>query len=68
MEKAYSLRDEMDKLYLHIYQKNYSFAELFDFAENKTHLIYIFLAILELYKDGKIEIEEEGVRKCLKAQ
>ena len=68
LEKAYSLRDEMDKLYLHIYQKNYSFAELFDFAENKTHLIYIFLAILELYKDGKIEIEEEGVRKCLKAQ
>lgn len=68
LEKAYSLKEEMDKLYLHIYQRAYSFRELFDLAENRSHLIYIFLAILELYKDGKIEIENEGVRKCLKAQ
>lgn len=68
LDKAYSLKEEMDKLYLYIYQKNYSFEALFDFAENRNHLIYIFLAILELYKDGKIEIEEEGVRRCLKVQ
>lgn len=68
LDKAYSLKEEMDRLYLYIYQKNYSFQELFDFAENRNHLIYIFLGILELYKDGKIEIEEEGVRRCSKAQ
>lgn len=68
LDKAYSLREEMDQLYLRIYQQEYSFSELFELAENRMHLIYIFLAILELYKDGKIEIEREGVRKCLKAQ
>lgn len=68
LDKTYSLKEEMDRLYLYIYQKKYSFQELFDFAENRTHLIYIFLGILELYKDGKIEIEKEGVRRCLKVQ
>lgn len=68
LEKNYSLHEEMDKLYLCIYQREYTFQELFSLAENRNHLIYIFLSILELYKDGKIEIEEKGVRRCLKVQ
>lgn len=68
LDRAYSLKEEMEKTYLYIYQKNYSFEELFQLAENRMHLIYIFLAILELYKDGKIEIEAEGVKRCLKVQ
>lgn len=68
LEKAYSLELEMEHLYFKIYERDYSFQEIFSLAENRNHLIYLFLAILDLYKDGKIEIDHEGVRRCLKAQ
>lgn len=62
-EKKYSLQNEMDNIYLRIFEKNKSFEEIFDIAENKMHLIYIFLAILELYKDSKISIENGEISK-----
>ncbi|MCI6032563.1 MAG: segregation/condensation protein A, partial [Fusobacterium varium] len=32
-------------------------------AENRMHLVYIFLAILELYKDGLILIDGDMVMR-----
>ena len=64
LDKQYTLKEEMDSLYLKIYSQNRTFDSLFSDAENKMHLIYIFLAILELYKDGFIVIEDDIVKKA----
>lgn len=63
LEKNYTLKDEMDSLYIKLYSQNRTFDSLFQEAENRMHLIYIFLAILELYKDGLILIEDNVVMK-----
>lgn len=63
LDKNYTLKDEMDSLYIKLYSQNRSFDSLFQEAENRMHLIYIFLAILELYKDGLILIEDNIVMK-----
>ncbi len=63
LEKNYALKDEMDSLYIKLYSQNRTFDSLFQEAENRMHLIYIFLAILELYKDGLILIEDNVVMK-----
>lgn len=36
--------------------------KIFENAENKIHLVYILLAILELYKVNLIEIEGETLK------
>ncbi len=63
LEKKYTLKDEMDRLYLKLYSQNRTFDSIFSEAEGRMHLIYIFLALLELYKEGLILIEGEMVRK-----
>lgn len=63
LEKKYSLKDEMDTLYLKLYNNKKTFEEIFQSAENRMHLVYIFLAILELYKEGLILIEENIVER-----
>ncbi|MDO4589749.1 MAG: segregation/condensation protein A, partial [Fusobacterium sp.] len=63
LDKNYTLKGEMDSLYIKLYSQNRSFDSLFQEAENRMHLIYIFLAILELYKDGLILIEDNIVMK-----
>ncbi|AVQ19023.1 MAG: ScpA family protein [Fusobacterium mortiferum] len=63
LEKKYTLKDEMDKLYLKLYSHNRTFDSIFGEAENRMHLVYIFLAILELYKEGLILIEGEMVKR-----
>lgn len=63
LTKNYSLKEESENLYLKIYKQEKSFDELFSEAENRMHLIYIFLSILELYKEGKIDIEDKKVKK-----
>lgn len=63
LDKVYTLKDEMDSLYIKLYSQNRTFDSLFQEAENRMHLIYIFLAILELYKDGLILIEDNIVMK-----
>lgn len=63
LNKTYTLKDEMDKLYIKLYSESRTFDSLFGEAENRMHLIYIFLAILELYKDGLIIIEDDVVKK-----
>lgn len=63
LDKQYTLKDEMDKLYLKTFSQNRTFDSLFGEAENRMHLVYIFLAILELYKDGLILIDGDMVMR-----
>lgn len=62
--KQYDIKEIMDNILIKIYFKNWFIDDLFLEAENKLHLIYIFLAILELYKDAKINIDDGEIRKC----
>ena len=62
--KQYDIKEIMDNILIKIYFKNWLIDDLFLEAENKLHLIYIFLAILELYKDAKINIDDGEIRKC----
>ena len=39
-----------------LYEKTLSLDEVFSRAENRMHLVYIFLAVLDIYKEGKIDI------------
>ena len=64
LTKQYDLKDVMDDILIKIFTKNISMDNLFLEAENKLHLVYIFLAILELYKDGKINIIDGEIIKC----
>ncbi|WP_278575319.1 segregation and condensation protein A [Fusobacterium ulcerans] len=63
LDKQYTLKDEMDRLYLNTFSQNRTFDSLFGEAENRMHLVYIFLAILELYKDGLILIDGDMVMR-----
>ncbi|MDR3258842.1 MAG: segregation/condensation protein A [Fusobacteriaceae bacterium] len=58
----YSINEVAKVLYLGIKDKIRTFNWVFDRAENIMHLIYLFLSILELYKDGYIFITSEGIQ------
>ncbi|MCQ8211298.1 segregation/condensation protein A [Cetobacterium somerae] len=60
VEKRYSLKEEMDRIKVILYSSEKEVVDLFRRAENRTHLVYIFLAVLDLYRDGIILIEGEG--------
>ncbi|WP_448821719.1 segregation and condensation protein A [Cetobacterium sp.] len=66
VEKRYSLKEEMDRIKVILYSSEKEVIELFRRAENRTHLVYIFLAILDLYRDGIILIEGEGNLKLFR--
>lgn len=55
-EKTYSIEDEKEKILLSVYEEQKSLDEIFAISENRMHLVYIFLALLDFYKDGKIDI------------
>lgn len=62
--KQYDIKEIMDNILIKTYFKNWLIDDLFLEAENKLHLIYIFLAILELYKDAKVNIDNGEITKC----
>ena len=62
--KQYDIKEVMDDILMKVYFKKWLIDDLFLEAENKLHLIYIFLAILELYKDAKINIDNGEITKC----
>ena len=62
--KQYDIKEVMDNILMKVYFKKWLIDDLFLEAENKLHLIYIFLAILELYKDVKINIDNGEITKC----
>lgn len=61
LEKNFSLEEESERLLVYIYEKERTFEEVFSRAKSKVQLIYMFLALLELYKDGNIVIEDNCV-------
>lgn len=64
LNKQYDIKKVMDDILIRIYFENRTIDSLFLEAENKLHLIYIFLGILELYKDSKVDILNGEIRKC----
>ena len=68
LEKRYSLKDEMDRIKVILYSSVKKVEELFARAENRTHLIYIFLAVVDLYRDEIILIEKDGELKLFKGE
>ncbi len=67
LNKQYDIKEIMDDILMKSFFENRRIESLFAEAENRLHLIYIFLGILELYKDGKINIFNGEIR-CLKNQ
>ncbi|WP_307988697.1 ScpA family protein [uncultured Fusobacterium sp.] len=55
-ERTYTLEDELEKLKIFIYDDKKTLEEIFERAENRMHLVYIFLAILDAYKEGIFDI------------
>lgn len=55
-EKNYSVEEEIGKIKVILFEKPLTLDEIFSRAENKIHLVYIFLAVLDTYKEGKIDI------------
>ncbi|MBS9776376.1 MAG: segregation/condensation protein A [Fusobacterium sp.] len=67
LNKQYDIKEIMDDILMKSFFENRRIESLFADAENRLHLIYMFLGILELYKDGKINIFNGEIR-CLKSQ
>ena len=63
LEKDYSLEKESEDLYIYLAEKQRTLDEVFSRAQSKTHLIYMFLSLLELYKDGHIIIEKDFIKR-----
>lgn len=61
LEKNFSMEEEMEKLLIFICEKKREIEEVFQRAMNKMQLIYIFLSLLELYKDGDIIIDKNQI-------
>ncbi|MGL4402232.1 MAG: segregation and condensation protein A [Fusobacteriaceae bacterium] len=59
LNRNYSLEEEIKKIYIWISGGKLGLSEIFQKAQNRQHLIYIFLGILEMYKDGIIEIDSD---------
>lgn len=64
IEQKYYLQEEMLKIREVPVGKRIHLKEFFEKAENRGHLVYILLAILELYKENLIEIEGETLKVC----
>lgn len=62
-EKIYSVEEEIEKIKVILFEKPLSLDEIFSRAENKIHLVYIFLALLDIYKEGKIDIISQENKK-----
>lgn len=62
VEKKYSVPEEMERVKVILYSNEKTIEELFSRAENRTHLVYMFLAILDLYRDGHILIEDNNLK------
>lgn len=58
LEKKYSMEEESDRIKLILYTSEKKINEIFERAESRTQLVYMFLAILDLYRDGIILIED----------
>jgi segregation and condensation protein A len=62
IEESYSLDDEMQliKNRLSLVKKE-SYIDFFNGAKSRLHIVYIFLAILELYRDKKVDFINDQI-------
>ncbi len=64
LEEIFSMNDEMKVIEKDLSLKSkLSISSLFQKAKSKLHLVYLFLAVLELYRERIVEIEEEYLVK-----
>ena len=64
LEEIFSMNDEMKVIEKDLSLKSkLSISSLFQKAKSKLHLVYLFLAVLELYRERIVEIEEEYLIK-----
>lgn len=65
----YDLKEEKNKLWNSLPKGREVFLEdIFSKATDKLHLVYLFLSLLELYRDDDIEILEHGIRLKLSCE
>lgn len=62
LDQKFSLKDEIDEIQKFVNNAKVSIHTIFERAKSKMHLVYIFLAVLELYKSSSIVIEEHELR------
>lgn len=64
LEEVFSMNDEMRVIEKDLILKNrLSISNLFQKAKSRLHLVYLFLAVLELYRERVVEIDEEYLVK-----
>lgn len=64
IEEVFSMTDEMKEIENNIIlQRKISIKNVFEKAKSRLHLVYLFLAVLELYRERAIDIEEEFIIK-----
>jgi len=61
LESSYSIGEVAEALYEAIQIEHRTYDWIFDRAMDRMHLIYLFLSVLELYKDGYIALGVDGV-------
>jgi len=61
LESSYSIGEVAEALYEAIQIEHRTYDWIFDRAIDRMHLIYLFLSVLELYKDGYIALGVDGV-------
>lgn len=55
-ERNYTIQEEIEKIQTIIFEKPMTIDDIFVRAESRLHLVYIFLSILDMYKEEKIDI------------
>ncbi|RUA08415.1 MAG: segregation/condensation protein A, partial [Fusobacteria bacterium] len=59
----YDLKEEKEKLWQDLpLEREIYLEDIFSRAEDRLHLVYLFLSLLELYKENVIEILDEGIK------
>lgn len=62
IEESYSLTEEMNFIIEKIkIVKELSYDKIFEEAKSRLHLVYIFLAVLELYREKIIEVSDINI-------
>lgn len=59
IEKNYSVLEEMERIKLLLINTERKIEYIFLQAESKAHIVFIFLALLDLYREGQIDINED---------
>lgn len=62
IEETYSMEEEMLRIKENLLKDNkLSYTKFFEGAKSKLHLVYIFLAVLELYRDKFVELDKDYI-------